>query len=70
MFLEEISLVLRPQLYRSNWAPEFSEVTLSPSGSPINFEATKASGGNISDSKEHNLYHLKPFKQSAEIVIE
>ena len=28
MLLEDISIVLQPQLYRSNWAPEFSEDTV------------------------------------------
>ena len=80
MFLEDISHVLRPQLNRSSWATEFSEDTILPSdcvsvsswvsGSSINFKATKASGGNNSDSKDHKQKHSNSFKQSAGVNIE
>ena len=70
MFLEEISFVLRSHIYHLSWAPEFSEITRSPTGSSINLKATKASGGNTSNSKDHNLHHSNPFKQSAGFIIE
>ena len=80
MFLEDISVVLRPQLYLLSWDPEFSEDKPSPSdcvsvsfwvsGLSINLEATKASGGNILDSKDHKLQHSNPFKKSAGVIIE
>ena len=80
LFLEDISLVLRPQLYRLSCGPEFSEDTLSPSdcvsvsfwvsGSSINLEGKKASGVNISDSRDHKPQHSNPIKQSVEVTIE
>ena len=77
MVLEDISHVLQPQFYRSSWAPDFSEdpsgcVSVSSwvSGSSTNLKATKASGGCISDSKDHKQKHSNRLKQSVGVNIE